>query len=237
VARAALVTGAARGIGRAVALGLAERGFDVAVHYRSSRAEAREVAATVRRIGRRAVMVQADLTDPAQARKAVEATARGLGGLAVVVNNVGDYLFKPIEEVEPEEWRAVLASNLDTAFFVTQAALPYLLAEGWGRVLFLGYAGAGQLAAKPQIAPYFIAKTGVVLYAKALAARLAPHGVTVNVVAPGVAENSVTQPVREIPMGRVARLDELVEAVGYFVSPATDYVTGQVLEVAGGWNV
>ncbi len=237
MARAALVTGAARGIGRAVALGLAERGFDVAVHYRSSRAEAREVAATVRRIGRRAVMVQADLTDPAQARKAVEATARGLGGLAVVVNNVGDYLFKPIEEVEPEEWRAVLASNLDTAFFVTQAALPYLLAEGWGRVLFLGYAGAGQLAAKPQIAPYFIAKTGVVLYAKALAARLAPHGVTVNVVAPGVAENSVTQPVREIPMGRVARLDELVEAVGYFVSPATDYVTGQVLEVAGGWNV
>jgi len=237
VARAALVTGAARGIGRAVALGLAERGFDVAVHYRSSRAEAREVAAAVRRTGRRAVTVSGDLTDPAQARAAVEVAARGLGGLAVVVNNVGDYLFKPIEEVSPEEWRAVLASNLDTAFFVTQAALPYLLAEGWGRVLFLGYAGAGQLVAKPQIAPYFIAKTGVVLYAKALAARLAPHGVTVNVVAPGVAENSVTQPLREIPMGRVARLDELVEAVGYFVSPAADYVTGQVLEVAGGWNV
>jgi len=237
VARAALVTGAARGIGRALALGLAERGFDVAVHYRSSRAEAREVAAAVRRTGRRAVTVSGDLTDPAQARAAVEAAARGLGGLAVVVNNVGDYLFKPIEDVSPEEWRGVLASNLDTAFFVTQAALPFLLAEGWGRVLFLGYAGAGQLVAKPQITPYFIAKTGVVLYAKALAARLAPHGVTVNVVAPGVAENSVTQPVREIPMGRVARLDELVEAVGYFVSPAADYVTGQVLEVAGGWNV
>ena len=237
MARAALVTGAARGIGRALALGLAERGFDVAVHYRSSRAEAREVAAAVRRTGRRAVTVSGDLTDPAQARAAVEAAARGLGGLAVVVNNVGDYLFKPIEDVGPEEWRGVLASNLDTAFFVTQAALPYLLAEGWGRVLFLGYAGAGQLVAKPQITPYFIAKTGVVLYAKALAARLAPHGVTVNVVAPGVAENSVTQPVREIPMGRVARLDELVEAVGYFVSPAADYVTGQVLEVAGGWNV
>ncbi len=237
MARAALVTGAARGIGRALALGLAERGFDVAVHYRSSRAEAREVAAAVRRTGRRAVTVSGDLTDPAQARAAVEAAARGLGGLAVVVNNVGDYLFKPIEDVSPEEWRGVLASNLDTAFFVTQAALPFLLAEGWGRVLFLGYAGAGQLVAKPQITPYFIAKTGVVLYAKALAARLAPHGVTVNVVAPGVAENSVTQPVREIPMGRVARLDELVEAVGYFVSPAADYVTGQVLEVAGGWNV
>ena len=237
MARAALVTGAARGIGRAVALGLAERGFDVAVHYRSRRAEARELAAAVRRTGRRAVTVSGDLTDPEAARAAVEAAVRGLGGLAVVVNNVGDYLYKPIEEVTPDEWRAVLDSNLNTAFHVTQAALPHLIAGGWGRVVFLGYAGAGQTVAKPHITPYFVAKTGVVLYAKALAARLAPHGVTVNVVAPGVAENSVTQPLGEIPMGRVAYLEELVEAVGYFVSEAADYVTGQVLEVAGGWNL
>ncbi len=237
MARTALVTGAARGIGRAVALGLAERGFDVAVHYRSSRAAARAVAAEVRRKGRRALVVQADLTDPAAARAAVEAAARGLGGLAVIVNNVGDYLYKPIEEVSPEEWRAVLASNLDTAFFVTQAALSHLLAGGWGRVVFLGYAGAGQAVAKPHITPYFVAKTGVVLYAKALAARLAPHGVTVNVVAPGVAENSVTQPLGEIPVGRPAYLEELVDAVGYFVGSSADYVTGQVLEVAGGWNL
>lgn len=237
MARAALVTGAARGIGRAVALGLAERGFDVAVHYRSRRAEAREVAAAVRRTGRRAVTVSGDLTDPEAAGAAVEAAVRGLGGLAVVVNNVGDYLYKPIEEVTPDEWRAVLDSNLNTAFHVTQAALPHLLAGGWGRVVFLGYAGAGQTVAKPHITPYFVAKTGVVLYAKALAARLAPHGVTANVVAPGVAENSVTQPLGEIPMGRLAYLEELVEAVGYFVSEAADYVTGQVLEVAGGWNL
>jgi len=237
VARAVLVTGAARGIGRAVALGLAERGFDVAVHYRSSRAAARAVAAEVRRRGRRARLVQGDLTDPEAARAVVEAAARGLGGLAVVVNNVGDYLYKPVEEVTPAEWRAVLDSNLNSAFYVTQAALPHLLAGGWGRVVFLGYAGAGRAVAKPHIAPYFVAKTGVVLYAKALAARLAPHGVTVNVVAPGVAENSVTQPLREIPMGRAAYLGELVDAVGYFVSDAAGYVTGQVLEVAGGWNL
>jgi len=237
VARAALVTGAARGIGRAIALGLAERGFDVAVHYRSSREDAQRTAREVRRRGRRSLLVQADLTDAEAAAGAVARAAQGLGGLAVLVHNVGDYLYKPIEEVTPAEWRGILDSNLSSAVYVAQAALPHLLAGGWGRIVFMGYAGAGQTVAKPHITPYFVAKTGVLLYAKALAARLAVYGVTVNVVAPGVAETSVTQPLREIPMGRAAYIEELVDAVGYFVGTSADYVTGQVLEVAGGWNL
>ncbi len=237
MARAALVTGAARGIGRAIALGLAERGFDVAVHYRSSREDAQRTAREVRRRGRRSLLVQADLTDAEAAAGAVARAAQGLGGLAVLVHNVGDYLYKPIEEVTPAEWRGILDSNLSSAVYVAQAALPHLLAGGWGRIVFMGYAGAGQTVAKPHITPYFVAKTGVLLYAKALAARLAVYGVTVNVVAPGVAETSVTQPLREIPMGRAAYIEELVDAVGYFVGTSADYVTGQVLEVAGGWNL
>ncbi|HGY09007.1 MAG TPA: bifunctional dihydropteridine reductase/dihydrofolate reductase TmpR [Oceanithermus profundus] len=237
MARAALVTGAARGIGRAIALGLAERGFDVAVHYRSSREDAQRTAREVRRRGRRSLLVQADLTDAEAAAGAVARAAQGLGGLAVLVHNVGDYLYKPIEEVTPAEWSGILDSNLSSAVYVAQAALPHLLAGGWGRIVFMGYAGAGQTVAKPHITPYFVAKTGVLLYAKALAARLAVYGVTVNVVAPGVAETSVTQPLREIPMGRAAYIEELVDAVGYFVGTSADYVTGQVLEVAGGWNL
>ena len=237
MARAALVTGAARGIGRAIALGLAERGFDVAVHYRSSREDAQRTAREVRRRGRRSLLVQADLTDAEAAAGAVARAAQGLGGLAVLVHNVGDYLYKPIEEVTPAEWSGILDSNLSSAVYVAQAALPHLLAGGWGRIVFMGYAGAGQTVAKPHITPYFVAKTGVLLYAKALAARLAAYGVTVNVVAPGVAETSVTQPLREIPMGRAAYIEELVDAVGYFVGTSADYVTGQVLEVAGGWNL
>jgi len=237
VARVALVTGAARGIGRALALGLAERGFDVAVHYRSSRREAAQTAAAVRRLGRRAVTVAADLTDPQAARAAVERSVEQLGGLEVLVNNVGDYLYKPVEVLRPDEWSYVINSNLNSAFYVTQPALPHLQAGGWGRIVFIGYAGAGQMVAKPHITPYFVAKTGLILYARALAARLAARGVTVNVVAPGVAENSMTQPLEEVPMGRAAHLDELMEAVAYFVSEKADYVTGQVLEVAGGWNL
>jgi len=237
MARVALVTGAARGIGRALALGLARRGFDVAVHYRHSRSEAAATAAEVKKLGRRAITVAADLTNPEEARRAVERTVGLLGGLAVLVNNVGDYLYKPIEVLEPSEWNYIINSNLNTAFYVTQPALSHLQAGGWGRVVFVGYAGAGQMVAKPHITPYFVAKTGLILYARALAERLAGRGVTVNVVSPGVAENSMTQPLEEVPMGRAAYLSELEEAVGFFVSEKADYVTGQVLEVSGGWNL
>ena len=238
MARRALVTGAARGIGRAIALHLAGMGLDVAVHYRRSRETAEATAREVERWGRRALLVAGDVTDPKEAAAIVEAAVKGLGGLEVLVHNVGDYLYKPLERVGPEEWRAILDSNLNSAFYLLKAAWPHLEAAGvLGRVVFLGYAGAGQLTAKPQITPYFVAKTGVVLLAKAAAKRLAPTGVTVNVVAPGVAENSVSKPLREIPMGRLAALDEVARAVAFFVDEESGYLTGQVIEVAGGWNL
>ncbi len=233
----ALVTGAARGIGRAIALELARAGCDVAVHYRKSLDEARSVVAEIRRLGRKALAVRGDLTDAFEAEAVVRAAGQGLGGLEVVVNNVGDYLYKPIEAVSPKEWLAILDSNLNSAFFVTQAALPYLRQRGWGRVIFLGYAGSGQITSKTHITPYFVAKTGVVLYAKALARRLAGEGITVNVVSPGVAENSVTKPLDELPMGRPATLSEVARAVLFFVRKDSGYLTGQVLEVSGGWNL
>ena len=238
MARRALVTGSARGIGRAIALALAERGLDVAVHYRRSLEDAEATARAVEARGRRAVLVRGDVTDPEEAAAIVAEAARGLGGLEVLVHNVGDYLYKDLEAVTAEEWRAILASNLDSAFYLTQAALPHLRRAGGGaRVVYLGYAGAGQIVAKPAIAPYFVAKTGVVLLAKAYARRFAGEGITFNVVAPGVAENSVTKPLGEIPMGRVAALEEVARAVLFFVDEDAGYLTGQVLEVAGGWNL
>ncbi len=237
MARVALVTGSAKGIGRAVLLALARAGYDVVVHYRNSREEAEAVRREAEGYGVRAVALAADVTRPEAARGLVEESVRALGGLHVLVNNVGNYLYKPIEATTVEEWREMLDSNLNATFYVTQAALPYLTGAGWGRIVNIGYAGAHNLLGRTHITPYVIAKTGVILYTKALAKRLAGQGVTANVVAPGVAENSVTQPVDEIPMGRVAALDEVARAVLFFVDEASGYLTGQVLEVAGGWNL
>jgi 3-oxoacyl-[acyl-carrier protein] reductase len=233
----ALVTGSAAGIGRGIALALAGDGFDVAVHYRTS-ADAAELArAEAESLGVRAVALRADLTDRAAARALVRQANQELGGLTVLVNNVGNYLYRPLDEVTDEAWDDVLATNLDATFATCQAAIPLLRAAGGGRIVNLGYAGAQSLVGRPDLVAYAIAKTGVVLLTKAIARAEAGHGITANVVAPGVIENSATKPLHEIPAGREGRVDEVAAAVLYFVSPEAEYVTGQVLEVAGGWNV
>jgi NAD(P)-dependent dehydrogenase (short-subunit alcohol dehydrogenase family) len=233
---AALVTGSAKGVGRAIVLALAEDGYDVAVHYRHSRDEAEAVAATAVMSGARAVVLQADVRVEEQARGLVDAAKAAFGRLDVLVNNVGDYHQGPLAELSGATWRDMLASNLDSTFYTCQQAVPYLKSAGGGRIINIGYAGAEQIKARPGIVAYGIAKTGVILYSKALARTLAPDGVTVNVVSPGVLENSVSQPIEEIPMRRLGRLAELVGAVRYLVSDEAAYVTGVTIEVAGGWN-
>lgn len=234
--RTALVTGAARGIGRGVAVGLAERGHDVAVHFRGSEKDARETARRVEALGRRAILVQGDLTNPDAAEEVVEEAHAALGSLGVLVNVVGNYVKKPWWETTPEEWRDMLDSNFTATFATCRAAAPIMRAQGFGRIVNFGMAGAGNLLARPGIVPYVAAKSGVIVLTKAIAKTEAPHGVTANVVAPGVIETSVSQPVTDIPAGRLGTVEEVVGAVLFFVD-ASPYVTGQVLEVGGGWNL
>lgn len=237
MSKVALVTGSAKGIGRAILLALAEKGFDVAVHYRQSETEAERTRQQALKLGVQAIKVAADVTKVQEAASLIQSVTEQLGGLQVLVNNVGDYLKKPLETLTPEEWHRMLDSNLNAPFYLIQAALPYLSATGYGRVINIGFAGAQNLLARPDITPYVIAKTGLIIYSKSLAKRLAAKGVTVNVVSPGVAENSVSKPLNEIPIGRLAALEEMAQAVLFFVDEASGYLTGQVLEVSGGWNL
>ena len=188
-------------------------------------------------LGVRAIALRADLADRGAARALVQEAHRALGGLSTLVNNVGNYLYKPFDDVTDDDWDDVLATNLGATFATCQAAIPLFREAGGGRVVNLGYAGAQSLVGRPNLAAYAIAKTGVVLLTKAIARAEAGNGITANVVAPGVIENSATKPLQEIPAGREGRIDEVAAAVLYFVSPEAAYVTGQVLEVAGGWNV
>jgi len=235
-ARTALVTGASHGIGRGIALGLAGEGFDVVVHYRSSRDAAEETARLARELGVRATTARADVTDALAAERLVVEAHETFGGLGVLVNNVGNYVHKSWLETSVEEWRDMLDSNFSASFYTCRAAVPLMRPRGFGRIVNIGYAGAEHLLARPGIVPYAAAKSGVLALTRAIAKTEAGRGISANVVAPGVIETSVTQPTREIPAGRVGTVQEVVEAVLFFVR-ASDYVTGQVLDVAGGWNL
>lgn len=234
----ALVTGAARGIGQAIALALAESGYTMAVHYRSSQDDAETTVEACRAQGVRAEVFAADLTQPDEAAALIEQVHATLGGPGILVNNVGNYHQGPLEELSIETWHEMFDSNLHSTFYLCRAALPLMQTAGWGRIVNLGYAGSELLKARPSIAPYAIAKTGVILYSKTLAKTYAGCGITVNVVSPGIIENSVSKPpLSSLPMGRTGRVGELASAVKYLVSDEAAYVTGVTLEVAGGWNL
>ena len=234
----ALVTGAARGIGQAIALSLAESGCAVAVHYRSSQDDAEATAEACRVKGAKAEVFAADITRPDEAAALIDKVHGTLGGPDILVNNVGNYHQGPLEDLSIETWHEMFDSNLHSTFYLCRAALPLMQTAGWGRIVNLGYAGAEILKARPSIAPYAIAKTGVILYSKTLAKTYAKDGITVNVVSPGIIENSVSKPpLSSLPLGRTGKLEELADAVKYLVSDEAAYVTGVTLEVAGGWNL
>ncbi|NEQ40388.1 MAG: bifunctional dihydropteridine reductase/dihydrofolate reductase TmpR [Okeania sp. SIO3I5] len=233
----ALVTGSAVGIGRAIALDLASKGFDIAFHYNKSAEAANQGSQKATTYGVKAIALQADITKPEQARHLVENAAEKLGGLSVVVNNVGNYLGKPISQVSIEEWHEVINSNLNSNFYVTKAALPYLKAANGARIVNFACANAQNVVARRTNAAYIIAKTGIIIYTKSLAVELIKDKITVNVVSPGIAENSLDleKMILKMPAKRSATLAEINHAVWFFINPNSDYITGQVLEVSGGW--
>lgn len=238
----ALVTGGSTGIGRAVALALAEAGCDVAVHYHQSEAAAHEVAAVVRAVGRRAALLQGDFTAPAQVAAVVEAAAREFGGLDILINNAGSLIGRvPLADMTDDHWGAVVALNLTSVFQSCRAALPHLRAGA--RIVnvtsIAAHTGGGQHSFA-----YAAAKGGVLSLTRGLAKELAHSGVRVNAVSPG----TILTPFHErfstpdrlegirktIPLQRLGEAADCAGAVLYLVSPLAAYVTGETLEVNGG---
>lgn len=236
--RVALVTGSAKRLGRALALRLAAEGCDVAVHYRASAAEAAEVVAAIRAMGRDAEAFAADVTDPDACGRLVQAVVARFGALHVLVNNVGDYAPVPILDHPIDAWRATIDSNLHSAFYMCHHALPELLKHADARLVNVGLAGIGRVPAAPRSTAYVAAKLGVLALTRSLAVAAKDAGLTVNMISPGILEDPVAgPPLAAVPQGRYGHPDELAGALAYLVSPAAAYVTGQHLEVAGGWGL
>ncbi|HWY91665.1 MAG TPA: 3-oxoacyl-ACP reductase FabG [Chthoniobacterales bacterium] len=235
--RVALVSGGSRGIGRAIALGLAKAGAAVAVNYRERAEEAASVVEDIHRSGGRAVAVGADVSIASDVQRMISRAEEHLGPIDILVNNAGIAVMRGLEDITEEDFDHAVAVNLKSAFLCTQAVLPGMRARRWGRIVNISSIGARVGAGSVSVV-YGAAKAGLEGLTRGYALRLAPEGVTVNAVAPGLIDTEMGRPLIEagiaarIPVGRIGTGDEIAQAVMLLVRDA--YITGQTVAVNGG---
>ncbi len=242
--RAAVVTGAGRGIGKAIALLLAEQGYDVAVNYRHCEGAARDTCAAVERAGAAALLVQADVADPPQADHMIDAVMDRFGRIDVLVNNAGITRNDTLLRMLPEDIESVIRTNLLGTIYPTQAAALHMIGQRYGRIVNISSSAAGKPG--PGQAAYAASKGGIESFTRAMAVELAPKNILVNCVAPGVTVTDMSIPMREhrddevmqrLLLKRYAEPREMAEAVAFLAGPANLYITGEVLHLNGGMKM
>jgi 3-oxoacyl-(acyl-carrier-protein) reductase len=236
-----MVTGGSRGIGRAIALALAEEGADVAVNYTSSEAAAQDVVQSIRKMGCRGVLARADVSDYPDTFRMAQDVLGEFGHLDILVNNAGVNSDKTFVKMDHAAWRKVLAINLDGVFNCTKVFVDQMLKQSYGRIVNITSV-IGQIGNFGQ-ANYAASKAGVAAFTKSLAKELASKGITVNAVAPGFVETEMvaalpervrTKLLEQIPLRRFGTAEEVARAVTYLVSPDGDYITGAEVSINGG---
>jgi 3-oxoacyl-[acyl-carrier protein] reductase len=234
--KVALVTGASRGIGRAIAVALAEAGADVVVNFRTRHNEAEEVRTQIESLGRRCLAVQADISQAAEVTRMIRAIEQELGPVAILVNNAGITRPQPLDEITEQDWDDLLTLNLKSYFLVTQAVLPQMRAQQWGRIINLSSVAAQTGGV---VGPHYAAsKAGILGLTHSYAALLAKEGITVNAIAPAlvltemVTSNPKARP-DLIPVGRFGTVEEVAEVA--VMLAGNGYITGQTINVNGGW--
>jgi 3-oxoacyl-[acyl-carrier protein] reductase len=242
--RTAIVTGSGQGIGRAIALRLAQAGADIVVNYRGNATKAAETQASIEALGRRCCAIQANVSQEEEVTRLFTEGTRALGPITILVNNAGTTLDKLILQMSASDFDHVIQSNLRSTFLCTKAALRSMMKARWGRIVNIASV-AGILGSAGQ-ANYAASKAGIIAMTLSTAREMASRGITANVVAPGFVPTELTSQLSEAqrkfildstPLGRVGTAEEIAAAVGFLCLPEAGYITGQVLSVDGGMTM
>lgn len=242
VNRVALITGGSRGIGKGIALRLAQEGARIAISYHSNKTAAQQALRQLQSSGADCVAIETDVTDSGRAEQLIQTIADRYGRLDILINNVGGFRWGTLAESSLEEWQAIFSSNLSSVLYVSRAALPLMRRGRWGRIINLGAVGAERAFGQAKISAYAAAKAAVVALSRSLALEEAKNGITVNVVNPSsIDEKELTlseaRRMRDarFPIGRPPTVEDVAASVAFFASDEAEYVTGQVVNVSGGW--
>ncbi|MBB6645414.1 SDR family NAD(P)-dependent oxidoreductase [Halobellus ruber] len=231
--RTALVTGSATRVGRELLLTLAACGADVVVHYRTSEDAAEATAEEAREYGVEATTVAGDVTDPDAVDALFDDAESTLGTVDVLVNNVGNFDPRHWSEIEWSAWRDAVESTFYGTVLCSRRALEGMREQGWGRIVNIGFADSDRMHAHPVNFPYFVGKTGVVMFTRMLGADTREEGITVNAVSPFAVENTVSD-VSSFPRGRAASFEEVAAPLLFFLGDHASYISGENVAVDGG---
>ena len=242
--KVALVTGGSKGIGKAIAIRLAEKGVKVAINYNSSEDAAENLVKTIRESGGRALKVRADVSKLAQVTAMISNISNEWGGVNILVNNAGIIDDRLLVRMSDDSWQRVIDVNLNGTFYTTRSVLKDMMRERWGRIINIGSVVA--LRGNPAQTNYTASKAAIIGFTKALAKEVATRGITVNVIAPGYFETETTSVLSDdqrnrwlslIPQGHFGDVDDVAHMAAYLADDKANYVTGQVISVDGGMAV
>jgi len=241
--KVALITGGARGIGRALALDLASLGWSVAICYRTSAQLAEEVVEGIRRSGAQGSALQCDVSDPDAAVAWVRRTEHEWGQIDALINCAGPYRRISLLQETNENWHAMFDNNLHPVFYLSQAVVPGMKERKWGRIISFSMSNSEQMIAQPQLTAHYISKVGLVILMRSLARLVAPFGITANCVAPGFIDSGsapkeeLESAAKRIPAGYIGSVDDTTSIVRFLLSDEARYINGANIPVSGAWGV
>jgi NAD(P)-dependent dehydrogenase (short-subunit alcohol dehydrogenase family) len=238
-----LVTGSSQGLGKGLAVGLAATGANIVINYVHNNKAAQTTVENIKKINKNVISCPADVTGPKSVLTMFEKINSTFGPVDILINNVGDFLQKPLCDTSTENWDQIIQSNLYSVFYCCKAAVPAMKKKRWGRIINIGLVNANRNQAFKLVAPYAIAKSGVLTLSKSLAVEVARFGITVNVVSPGLMDNGSlstlkkTGLAKKVPMKRLGDSDDLLAIAKFLLSEKAAYITGADIAVSGGWGL